>query len=305
MKTPPDTSSKAQTATRSGFVAVIGRPNAGKSTLINALVKERIAMVSHKANATRKRQHIILMHGDAQIVLVDTPGLHERERELNKFMLKEAIRAMEECDLALFIADMADSTENYERFLAQAGGKPHILVLSKMDNFTHDQRLARLVAYQPFQEKFRAIVPVSAKGSDFKALLDELAKNLPEGPWYFDPEDLTTQTTREVYREMIREALFEGLSDELPYEADVTIDKFEEKKKIDVITASIIVERESQKGIVIGKEGSAIKRIGRSARAMMEHFSGRQVFLDLSVRAVPGWSKDKKFLKKLGYDTQQ
>lgn len=300
MKTPPDTSSN----TRSGFVAVIGRPNAGKSTLINALVNERIAMVSHKANATRKRQHIILMHGNTQIVLVDTPGLHERERELNKFMLKEAIRAMEECDLALFIADMADTTENYEKFLAQAGNKPHIVVLSKMDNFTHDQRLAKLIAYQPFQDRFRAIIPVSAKNTDYKSLLSEIAKNLPEGPWYFDPDDLTTQTTREVYREMIREALFDGLSDELPYEADVTIDKFEEKKKVDVITASIIIERDSQKGIVIGKEGAAIKRIGRNAREMMEKFSDRQVFLDLSVRVVPGWSKDKAFLKKLGYDPE-
>jgi GTP-binding protein Era len=291
-------------AQRSGFVAVVGRPNAGKSTLINALLGERIAMVSQKANATRKRQMVIVMRDEqTQIVLVDTPGLHEKERELNRFMLAEALRAVSDCDLILFLADMSDSTENYEKFLKLAADRPHILVLSKSDHHTHEERLAAVARYQPFQDRFLALLPISAtNGDNLKALLDEVANHLPEGPFYYNPEDMTTQSMREIYREMIREALFEGLSDEIPYGADVLIEQFQEKRGVDVIIATIIVERASQKGIVIGKGGSAIKRIGKAAREKMAAFAQKRIYLDLQVRVEPHWSKNKQFLKKLGYD---
>lgn len=289
--------------TKSGFVAVVGRPNAGKSTLINALVGERIAMVSQKANATRKRQMVIVMHGeDTQIVLVDTPGLHEKERELNRFMLAEALKAVSDCELILFLADMTDGVENYERFLKLASDRPHILVLTKADHYTHDKRLEAVARYQPYQDRFLSLVPLSAtKGENLTNLIGEVASHLPEGPHYYDPEDLTTQSMREIYREMIREALFDGLSDEIPYGTDVLIEEFREKKEVDVVTATIIVEKNSQKGIVIGKGGTAIKRLGKAAREKMTNFSSKRIFLDLQVRVEPDWSRNKPFLKELGY----
>lgn len=288
---------------KAGFVAVIGRPNAGKSTLINALVNERIAMVSHKANATRRRQHIILMHDKTQIVLVDTPGLQDRGGELNSYMLKEATKALEECDIALFIADMADQVGLYKEFLALTD-KPHIVILTKIDNFTHEKRLKKLLEYQEFQDRFLSIVPISAKSGDFGALIAEIAKHLPVSEWYYDPDDLTNDSTKVVAKEIIREAIFENLSDELPYESEVMIEKFQEKKDLVYISATIIVERESQKGMVIGKGGTAIKRIGKASREKIEEFLQSKVFLDLQVRVVPNWTKDKMALKKIGYEIE-
>ncbi len=290
--------------TKAGFVAVVGRPNAGKSTLLNHLVGEKLAMVSKKAQATRKRMNIIVMHKNAQIIFVDTPGIHEKERLLNQFMLDEALKAMGDSDLILFLAPVTDKIKEYEKFLAltEAKGVKHIVVLTKIDHAKQGDILKKLSEYQKYQEKFEAIIPFSVnKKVGKEQLLDEIAKHLPDSPWLFDPEILTTDNIRDIYKELIREAIFENMSEEIPYESDVLIEKIYEEDHIDHVYATIVVEKETQKGMIVGQKGSGIKRIGKSARELMEKFAGKKIFLDLHVSVKKGWSKNKDSLEEFGY----
>ncbi|WP_300360895.1 GTPase Era [Hydrogenimonas sp.] len=289
--------------TKAGFVAVVGRPNAGKSTLLNWLVGEKLAMVSKKAQATRKRMNIIVMHDNAQIIFVDTPGIHEKERLLNQFMLSEAIKAIGDCDLVLFLAPAKDRLEHYEKFLKlNAKNRPHIVVLTKIDEVSQEKLLKKIAEYQKYQENFLALVPVSVtKEIGRERLLDEITTHLPCSPWLYDPELMTTTNIREIYKEMIRESIFDNLSDEIPYETDVIIEKIEELPNLDRVQATIITEKKSQKMILVGKGGSTIKRIGRDARLKMERFAGKKIFLELFVSVKSGWSKNKKSLSEIGY----
>ncbi|WP_457597196.1 GTPase Era [Hydrogenimonas sp.] len=289
--------------TKAGFVAVVGRPNAGKSTLLNWLVGEKLAMVSKKAQATRKRMNVIVMHGDAQIVFVDTPGIHEKERLLNRFMLQEAIKAIGDCDLVLFLAPAKDPLAHYEKFLAlNTKNRPHILVLTKIDEVSNEALLKKIAEYQRYQDRFLALIPVSVtKNVGKEALLEEIARHLPSSPWLYDPEILTTSHIREIYKELIREAIFENLSDEIPYETDVIVEKIEEIPRLDRVYATIVCEKKSQKMILVGKGGSTIKRIGKSAREKMARFSDKKIHLELFVSVKSGWSKTKKTLAEVGY----
>ncbi len=291
------------TATKAGFVSLIGRPNAGKSTLMNSLLGEKIAMVSQKANATRKRSNAIVMHNDTQIIFVDTPGLHEREKILNQFMLDEALKAMGDCDLIVYLAPVTDNLEHYEKFLKLNNSKvKHIVVLSKIDQVTQEKLFKKISSYSQFSDYFEALIPVAIpKKVGHTDLLDTISKNLPESPYLFDPEDLTSELVRDIYAGFIREGIFENVSDEIPYESDVIIDKIEEGKNLDKIHATIIIEKESQKGIIIGKGGDSIKRIGVYARTKIETLSGKKAFLNLQVTVKKGWTKDKTFLKEIGY----
>jgi GTP-binding protein Era len=292
--------------TKAGFVSLIGRPNAGKSTLMNSLLGEKIAMVSQKANATRKRSNAIVMHNDAQIIFVDTPGLHEKEKVLNQFMLDEALKAMGDCDLIVYLAPVTDSTEHYEKFLRLNEKKvKHIIVLSKIDQVSQEKLFKKIAQYNKFANEFEALIPTAiSRKVGHEDLLDTICKNLPDSPYLYDPEDLTSELVRDIYAGFIREGIFENISDEIPYESDVLIDKIEEEDtKIDHIYASIIVEKESQKGIIIGKGGDAIKRIGIYSRKKIEQLSGKKVFLDLQVIVKKGWSKDKEYLKEIGYSS--
>ncbi|UCM99519.1 GTPase Era [Sulfurimonas sp. SWIR-19] len=293
--------------TKAGFVSLIGRPNAGKSTLMNSLLGEKIAMVSQKANATRKRSNAIVMHENAQIIFVDTPGLHEKEKMLNQFMLDEALKAMGDCDLIVYLAPVTDSTEHYERFLKINNGRvKHIIVLSKIDQVSQEKLFKSISAYNKYADHFEALIPVAIpRKVGHKDLLDTIAKNLPESPYLYDPEDLTSELVRDIYAGFIREAIFENISDEVPYESDVIIDSIEEETGIDRIYATIIIEKESQKGIIIGKGGEAVKRIGKSAREKIERLSGKKAYLNLQVTVKKGWTKDKNFLKEIGYDYGQ
>ncbi len=287
-----------------GFVAVVGRPNAGKSTLLNHLVGERLAMVSKKAQATRKRMNIIVMHNNAQIIFIDTPGLHEKEKLLNKFMLEEAIKAIGDADLLLFIAPVSDSIKEYEKFLDKIAkkGTPHIVVLSKIDQVGNEKILSKISEYSRYQDKFLALIPYSVKKNiGQKQLLDEIVKYLPKHPWLYDSEILTTETIRTIYKELIRQALFEKLSDEIPYESDVLIDRIEESDDIDRVYASIITEKETQKRMIIGKRAESIKRLGSYARKLMEEFAQKRVYLELHVIVRKGWSKNKEALEEIGY----
>ena len=290
--------------TKAGFVSLIGRPNAGKSTLMNSLLGENIAMVSQKANATRKRSNAIVMHDDTQIIFVDTPGIHEKEKVLNQFMLDEALKAMGDCDLIVYLAPVTDSVEHYEKFLKLNNGKvKHIIVLSKIDQVSQEKLFKRISSYSPFAQQFEALIPVAIpKKVGHQDLLNTISKNLPDSPFLYDPEDLTSELVRDIYAGFIREGIFENVSDEIPYESDVIIDKIEEDKNLDKIHATIIIEKESQKGIIIGKGGDSIKRIGTYARTKIETLSGRKAFLDLQVSVKKGWTKDKAFLKEIGYE---
>jgi len=287
--------------TKAGFVALVGRPNAGKSTLLNWLLGEKIAIVSHKANATRKRINGIVMYQNHQIILVDTPGLHERERLLNQFMLEEALKAIGDCDLIIFLAPVYDKLDNYEKFL-QLSNRPHILALTKIDEVESGKVLEKIAEYQKYSDKFLELIPISArKGVNRDALLSSIVKYLPDSPYLYDPEELTTEYIRDIYREFIREAIFEETSGEIPYESDVVIDKIEEGGEIEKIYGTIIVEKRSQKMVIVGEKGRTIKRIGQSARKKIEKFIERQVYLELFVSVKKGWSKHKKSLEEIGY----
>jgi len=290
--------------TKAGFVAVVGRPNAGKSTLLNYIVGEKLAMVSKKAQATRKRMNIIVMHKNAQIIFVDTPGIHKKERLLNQFMLDEALKAMGDSDLIIFLAPVTDKLTEYEKFLAlnEAKEAKHIIVLTKIDHVKQGDILKKLGEYQKYQDKFEAIIPFSVnKKVGKEQLLDEIIRHLPESPWLFDPEILTTDNIRDIYKELIRESIFENMSDEIPYESDVIIDKIYEEEHIDKVYATIIVEKETQKGMIVGQKGAGIKRVGKLAREQMECFAGKKIFLDLHVSVKKGWSKNRESLEEFGY----
>ena len=289
--------------TKAGFVSLIGRPNAGKSTLMNSLLGEKIAMVSQKANATRRRSNAIVMYEDTQIIFVDTPGLHEREKILNQYMLDEALKAMGDCDLIVYLAPITDTVEHYEKFLKLNDGKvKHIIVLSKIDQVSQEKLFKKINSYSPYADQFEALIPVAIpKKMGHNELLKIISRNLPESPFLFDPEDLTSELVRDIYAGFIREGIFENVSDEVPYEADVIIDSIEEDDNIDRIYATIIIEKESQKGIIIGKGGESIKRIGKSAREKIERLSTKKAYLNLQVTVKKGWTKDKAFLEEIGY----
>ena len=290
--------------TKAGFVSLIGRPNAGKSTLMNSLLGEKIAMVSQKANATRRRSNAIVMLKNTQVIFIDTPGLHEREKILNQFMLDEALKAMGDCDLIVYLAPVTDSVEHYEKFLKlNQKNIKHIIVISKIDQVKQEKLFKTIASYNQYAQHFEALIPVSInKKVGHEDLLKVIAQNLPESPYLFDPEDLTSELVRDIYAGFIREGIFENVSDEVPYESDVIIESIEEEKNIDVIHAIIIIEKESQKGIIIGKGGESIKRIGKSAREKIERLSTKKAYLNLQVVVKKGWTKDVNFLKEIGYD---
>jgi len=289
---------------RAGFVSLIGRPNAGKSTLMNSLLGEKIAMVSQKANATRRRSNAIVMVEDTQIIFVDTPGLHEREKILNQYMMDEALKAMGDCDLIVYLAPVTDSVEHYEKFLKLNKKKiKHIIVISKIDQVKQEKLFKTIASYNRFAEHFEALIPVAIpKRVGHEDLLRVICKNLPESPFLFDPEDLTSELVRDIYAGFIREGIFENVSDEVPYESDVIIESIDEEDHVDIINAMIIIEKESQKGIIIGKGGETVKRIGKAAREKIERLSTKKAYLNLQVVVKKGWTKDVNFLKEIGYD---
>lgn len=292
------------TDTKCGFVATVGRPNAGKSSLLNWLVGEKITMVSHKANATRKRSNVIVMNEEDQIVFIDTPGIHETEKLINQFMLEEALKAIGDCDLILFLAPVTDKITHYEKFLElNKKNTKHILLLTKTDFVSQAEVFEKMEEYRAFEDKYQSLITVSIKkGRKQKDILDEIVKHLPSSPPLFDTEIMTTSHLREIYKEFIRESVFDNISDEIPYETDVVIDKVTEKDNIDVIKATIIVEKTSQKGMIIGKNATAIKRIGYNARKKIERLNQKKVYLELFVSVKKGWTKNKSSLKEMGYN---
>ncbi|ERJ22941.1 GTPase Era [Campylobacter concisus] len=288
---------------KSGFVSIIGRTNAGKSSFLNALLNEKIAIVSHKQNATRRKINGIVMNGEDQIIFTDTPGLHESNKAINQLLISQAIKSMGDCDLIVFLAPIHDDTSDYEKFLALNPEKPHILVLTKVDESSNAKVLEKITQYQKFQDKFAALLTFSTKQPTYKKpLLDEICKLLPEHEYFYDPEFLTPTNEKEIFREFILEAIYENLSDEIPYLSDAIIKSVKEKTGITEIYASIITERDIHKSMIIGKNGETIKRIGIFARKLIQNLTNTKVFLKLDVVVKKGWSKEEKSLNQIiGY----
>ena len=288
---------------KSGFVSIIGRTNAGKSSFLNALLNEKIAIVSHKQNATRRKINGIVMNGEDQIIFTDTPGLHESNKAINQLLINQAIKSMGDCDLIVFLAPIHDDTSDYEKFLALNPEKPHILVLTKVDESSNAKVLEKITQYQKFQDKFAALLTFSTKQPTYKKpLLDEICKLLPEHEYFYDPEFLTPTNEKEIFREFILEAIYENLSDEIPYLSDAIIKSVKEKTGITEIYASIITERDIHKSMIIGKNGENIKRIGIFARKLIQNLTNTKVFLKLDVVVKKGWSKEEKSLNQIiGY----
>ncbi|WP_107930544.1 GTPase Era [Campylobacter concisus] len=288
---------------KSGFVSIIGRTNAGKSSFLNALLNEKIAIVSHKQNATRRKINGIVMNGEDQIIFTDTPGLHESNKAINQLLISQAIKSMADCDLIVFLAPIHDDTSDYEKFLALNPEKPHILVLTKVDESSNAKVLEKITQYQKFQDKFAALLTFSTKQPTYKKpLLDEICKFLPEHEYFYDPEFLTPTNEKEIFREFILEAIYENLSDEIPYLSDAIIKSVKEKTGITEIYASIITERDIHKSMIIGKNGETIKRIGIFARKLIQNLTNTKVFLKLDVVVKKGWSKEEKSLNQIiGY----
>ncbi len=279
---------------KSGFISVVGRTNAGKSSLVNFLLAQKITMVSHKQNATRRKLTAIVMHGKDQLVFIDTPGLNGGAKTLNRLLNESALSSLVDCDLALFVASVFDDLSEYEKFLAQNPPR-HVVALTKIDLASREQLFSKLAEYQNFASKFEAIVPVCVKKQAYrKILLDELCKYLPEHPHYYDSEFLTASSERDIYKDFILEAIFEATSDEVPYSCEVAIKKVVEKPALTEIYADIITDNEHRKAILIG----AIKRIGIVARKLVCTLNGGKVYLALNVRVDKNWTSNEKAVRK-------
>ena len=281
-------------------MSVIGRTNAGKSSLINTLSERKIALTSHKQNATRRKINAIIMHNDAQIIFTDTPGLHQSEKKFNQMLINSALQSLNECDIVLFVASVFDELSEYESFLQYKVKVPHLVVLNKVDLVSNETLLQKLALYSTYSQHFKAIIPFSCKKKNYKKpLLDELVKYLPEHPYFFDPDFLTDTNEKDLFRDFILEALYENFSDELPYCCEVLVDKVSEKENILLINATIITDNDSHKAMLIGKNGSGIKRLGKAARLIIAKFTQRKIMLELFVQVKKAWQNDENFLKKM------
>lgn len=290
---------------KSGFVALIGRPNAGKSTLLNRLVGEKIAAVSNKPQTTRHKIQGIVTSGEGQIVFVDTPGVHKPGYLLNRRMMAAVHDAILSVDLLILMRDASVSTGNGDRFvldLVKDSGKKAVLVLNKIDKIKDKSNLLPLIEFYSKEYDFAEIIPVSAlKGDAVEILLNEIVKHLPEGEPIFSEDEMTDQPVRVIVAEMVREKILETTGEELPYVTAVVTEMFDESNpNLPKIYCAIYVERASQKKIIIGKGGAKIKEIGERARRDIEKLLGRQVFLKLFVKVVEDWRNREKDLNEIG-----
>jgi GTP-binding protein Era len=291
---------------KSGIVALVGPPNVGKSTLLNCLLGQKISIVSPKPQTTRNRILGILNGPDHQVVMLDTPGIHEAHSPLNIEMVKIALDSLKDVDVILFMIDVTmplpSPKKDMTRYLAEAK-KPAMLLLNKIDLVSREKLLPILDAYKALFP-FEAIIPVSAMKDDgTDILLQEILKRMPIGPRLY-PEDIPTDSSeRFIVAEIIREKIFLQTRQEVPYSTAVTIDRFKENegKEIVTIDATIHVEQKSQKGIIIGKNGTMLTKIGTAARHDIVHLLGRKVLLKLWVKVDKDWTRNPRFLKELGF----
>jgi GTP-binding protein Era len=294
---------------RAGTVALVGRPNAGKSTLMNRLLAEKLAIVSDKPQTTRHRIVGILTAAEGQMVFYDTPGIHKPLHRLNRRMLEEAMGALQEADVIVMLRDASEKFGHGESYLLEMVGRfpqPKVLVLNKIDLVAKNRLLPEIARYAE-SGRFRAIVPLSAAtGDGADRLLAELWPLLPEGEPLFDPELLTVHPERFLVAERIREKVLEATRQELPFTTAVLLEGWDDPgpERALRLAAALLVERESHKGILIGKRGATIKAIGSAARADLEEYLGRKVHLDLRVRHEPDWRENPRLLAELDRDAR-
>ena len=290
----------------SGFAAIVGRPNVGKSTLTNGLIGEKIAIMSDRPQTTRNKIMCILNTDNAQIMFLDTPGIHKPHHKLGEYMVRTAESTLKEVDVILFVIDVSEKRgagENYILEFLQKVKTPVILVANKIDKLQDKSKLFNIINEYTALYNFAAVVPVSAlEDKEFPGLVEEITKHLPEGPDYFPDDMITDQPERVIAAEMIREKVLLSTRDEVPHSIAVEVDEFKVRENEDVyIRATIFVERDSQKGIVIGAKGSLLKKIGQQARRDIEALLGCKVFLELWVKVKADWRNKDKALKQFGY----
>lgn len=286
-----------------GFVALVGRPNVGKSTLLNKIIGQKIAIVSSKAQTTRHRIRGVLTQDDTQLVFVDTPGIHKPLHLLGESLVKTALDTLADVDLVLFVVDGRTSAGQGDRYLAELlerSDRPVMLVLNKLDAGKADPEV--LESYLGLRAFVGHHVVSALYGKGVVQLVRDLKARMPEAPPYYDEDELTDQTERVLAGELIREAVLRLTSEEVPHAVAVKIDEFQERDEEHCfIRATLYVERDSQKGILIGEGGQMLKRIGTQARMSIDKALGRKSFLELWVKVMPNWRKQAKSLKQLGY----
>jgi GTPase len=285
-----------------GFVSIFGKPNAGKSTLLNALMGEKLAIVSPKVQTTRHRIKGILTEKDYQVVFSDTPGIIEPKYKLHEKMMQVVKNSLEDADLSLLLVDLRDNWEENDQLFASLRLKsPAIVVLNKSDSVAADKTAQAKSFFETKPYCQKAIAISALKKTGVPGLLAEVLSILPEGQPFFEGDDLTDLPTKFFVGEMIREKIFFLYGDEIPYQATVLVQEFQEKTTLTKIRADIIVQRETQKGIILGEGGKMIRQLGTDARKDIETFLGRKVFLELFVKARPKWRDNEIFLKEYGY----
>lgn len=291
---------------KSGFVTIIGRPNVGKSTLANAILGEKIAIMSDKPQTTRNRINAIYTDNDCQIVFIDTPGLHKPKTKLGDFMVTSALDTLKEVDAVVYMVDDSDKIGPGDLFILeqlQNIKTPVILVVNKVDLIPPELYVKIVNNYKPYTF-IKEIISISAlNAKNIELLMKHIKVFMPNGPMYYPGDILTDQPEKAVVAEMIREKLLHYLDDEIPHGVAVEIESFKERKNQDMIDirATIICERDSHKGIIIGKNGRKLKGIGKSSREEIEKLLGTKVFLELWVKVRPGWRDSDTFLKNFGY----
>ena len=295
---------------KSGFVAIIGRPNVGKSTLMNRLIGQKIAITSPKPQTTRNRIQTVYTDEEAQIIFLDTPGIHKAKNKLGEYMVNVAEQTLREVDVILWLVEPTTYIGAGEQHIAEkirGCGTPTILVINKIDTVKREDLLAVIAKYKDLCE-FSDIVPVSAlTGENKKELLDTMIGYLEPGPMYYDEDTVTDQPERQIVAELIREQALRLLSDEIPHGIAVSIESMTEQRggRLVEIHATIVCERDSHKGMIIGKHGSMLKRIGTGARAGIEALLGAQVNLQLWVKVKKDWRESDFLLKNFGYYDDQ
>ena len=294
-----------------GFVAILGRPNVGKSTLLNQILGQKIVITTDKAQTTRKRIKGILTDENGQIIFVDTPGVHRPLNKLGEFLLDEAKVAVPDADLILFLVDGSEPAGKGDKWIAENILKgvniPVILVMNKLDKIKNMQKIEEnLMSYKLLFDENVPIVRISAKtGRNKDTLLSNILKKLPEGEKLYPDDVVTEESMRSVAEEIIREKILINTQDEIPHSVAIKVDRYEESDEIDRIYATIYCETKSQKGILIGKGGSLLKTVGTQARGELEEIVDKKVFLGLEVKVEKDWRKKDKILKDFGYVSQE
>lgn len=290
---------------KSGFVSFIGRPNVGKSTLLNSILNKKVVITSNKPQTTRNLIQGIYNEDDTQIIFVDTPGIHKAHNKLGRALNKQAYFTINDVDIIIMVVDITEKVGSGDKFvidiLKNVENKPVILVINKIDKLPREEILSKIEEYMSLYN-FTEVIPVSArKKENVDRLIEVIKKYLPDNIKYFDSDTVTNSSPEFIISELIREKVLELTDEEVPHSVTCIVDELYEEEKIINIGASIIVDRENLKKIIIGKNGNMIKEIGIRARKDIEEYFGKQVYLDLFVKVIPKWRDKEKFLNMIGY----